>query len=85
MDSVKIPKCPNDITKEWLESVIKSTESIAMANDKFEVTRIDSVTEKNGFLSGASRAKVEVNGQTKHLFIKTIVSPDDPFRWDFSV
>ena len=85
MTSVKIPKCPNDITKEWLKNLIKSTDCTIMANDKLVVTRVDAVTEKIGYLSVASRAKVEVNDQTKHLFIKTILGPDDPLRWDFSV
>ena len=85
MASVKIPKCPKDITKEWLENVIKSTDCNTMANAKVLVTRVDTVTEKIGYLSVASRAKVEVNDQTKHLFIKTILSPEDPLRWDFSV
>ena len=80
--SVKIPKCQNDITKEWLKEVVLKSKSSAETEDDndVEVTELVIVKEKNGFLSGASKAKVTISSQVKKLFIKTIVEPNDPFR-----
>ena len=60
--------------------MIKSSTSIGRAIAKIEVLEITTMVEKNGFLSGATKAKVEINGQIKDLFIKTIIGPEDPFR-----
>jgi len=73
---VKIPKSPNDITKQWLQEAIKSSEK----TENVEVIEISQLKEKTGFLSGAVIAKVNINGDEKNLFIKTIIGENDPFR-----
>ena len=81
---VKIPKCQNDITTEWLKEVIKSKDSkfvTASSDNIVEIIEIFIVEVKNAFLSGASKAKVNINGKINNLFIKTIVNPDDPLRF----
>ena len=79
--SVKIPTCQNEISKEWLKVVLKSKSTTTETEDNdVEVSELVTVNEKNGFLSGATKAKVTINGQEKNLFIKAIVNPDDPFR-----
>ena len=75
MNSVKIPQCPADITKEWLKEALSLN-----GNKKVEVLKLAPVKEKNGFLSEACKAEVVINGHTKNLFIKTIVGQDDNFR-----
>ena len=76
----KIPNCQNDVTKDWLKGVLKSVNQ----NDKIEVSEIVTIKEKNGFLSGVSKAKVKINGQEKSLFMKIIVEPDDPLRFMYN-
>ena len=73
---LKIPKSPNDITKQWLQEVIKFSEK----TENVEVIEISQLKEKTGFLSGAVKAKVNINGDKKNLFIKTIIGQNDPFR-----
>ena len=73
---LKIPKSPNDITKQWLQEVIKLSEK----TENVEVIEISQLKEKTGFLSGAVKAKVNINGDKKNLFIKTIIGQNDPFR-----
>ena len=73
---VKIPKSPNDITKQWLQEAIKSSEK----TENVEVIEISQLKEKTGFLSGAVKARVNINGNEKNLFIKTIIGQNDPFR-----
>jgi hypothetical protein len=73
---LKIPKNPNDITKQWLLEVIKLSEK----TENVEVIEISQLKEKTGFLSGAVKAKVNINGDEKNLFIKTIIGENDPFR-----
>ena len=63
MMSMKISTCQNDITDEWLQKVIKSSSSVASPSDKVEVVEIVAVEEKNGFLSGVSKAKVMINDE----------------------
>jgi len=79
--SIKIQKSPKDVTKEWLQDVLKSNTSSNFSNSKFiEVMEINMLKEKKGFLSGALLAKVKINDQEENLFIKSIIGQDDPFR-----
>ena len=75
--SIKIPKSPKDINKEWLLEVLNF---FGTGIGTIEVIEIDMLKEKTGFLSGALKAKVKINDQDKNLFIKTIIGQDDPFR-----
>ena len=75
--SIKIPKSPKDINKEWLLEVLKLS---GTRIGTIEVIEIDMLKEKTGFLSGALKAKVKINDQDENLFIKTIIGQDDPFR-----
>ena len=74
--ALEIPKSSNDITKQWLQEALKSSEKA----ENVEVIEISQLKEKTGFLSGAVKAKVNINGNEKNLFIKTIIGQDDPFR-----
>ena len=75
--SIKIPKSPKDIDKEWLHEVLNFS---GTGIGTIEVIEIDMLKEKTGFLSGALKAKAKINDQDKNLFIKTIIGQDDPFR-----
>ena len=75
--SIKIPKSPKDIDKEWLQEVLRLS---GTGIGTIEVIEIDMLKEKTGFLSGALKAKVKINDQEENLFIKTIIGQDDPFR-----
>ena len=75
--SIKIPKSPKDIDKEWLHEVLKLS---GTGIGTIEVIEIDMLKEKTGFLSGALKAKVKIHDQEENLFIKTIIGQDDPFR-----
>ena len=69
--SVKIPTIKSDVTKEWLQ------EALDLQSD--QIVNINSVEEKDGFLSGVFKAQVLINGQINHLFIKIISDPDDAY------
>ena len=77
--SSKIPRCPADVTKEWLQEVIKSSEKSISNN--VEVIEISQVEEKLGFLSGIFKAKINVNCENQNLFIKCMLDHDDPYRY----
>ena len=73
----KMITSPSEVTEEWL----KETLQLNLKEDSIEVVQFEKITAKNGYLSGAFKAQVKIKDQVQKLFIKSILDPDDPFRY----
>ena len=73
----KMITSPSEVTEEWL----KETLLLNLKEDSIEVVQFEKITAKNGYLSGAFKAQVKIKDQVQKLFIKSILDPDDPFRY----
>lgn len=75
-----IPTRQTEVTEPWLREVLN-------LDDEAKVLSMETITDKNGFLSGVSRATVQFkqNEEPKHLFVKIISEPDDVFTAMFDI
>ena len=81
----KLPKCPKDVTEEWLKYVM----SKYLKNSNISVISLERITEKDGFSCGIYKASIQCDeSELLKLFIKVILAPEEPnaaFVLGFSV
>ena len=75
MTSTIIPTSPDQVTEDWLISVLQETH-----NGKVEVLELFPISEKNGVMSSVFKAKMKIDEVTINLFIKTVLDENDPGR-----
>ena len=75
MTSTIIPTSPDQVTVEWLISILQETH-----NGKVEVLELFPISEKNGVMSSVFKAKMKIDEVTINLFIKTVLDENDPGR-----
>ena len=73
-----IPFCVEDLTKEWLEKVLKKS---LKESEKVEILNIKPI-KTEGYLSKAAQGIIRINDKTylEKVFIKLNLPSNDPFQ-----
>lgn len=72
--AIKIPMTSEDVTKNWLKTVLLSTSGI----NEVIVDDLDVCTNDGGVLSSILKANVKIDGEKHKLFIKIMPPPHLP-------
>ena len=73
-----IPFCVEDLTKEWLEKILKKS---LKESEKVEILNIKPI-KTEGFLSKAAQGIIRINDNNnlEKVFIKLNLPSNDPFQ-----